>query len=416
VSGPILVFDKSALESLNPDESVWLDNFFQTNITPLFFIETLADLEKQLHSGRTPEQVVGNLAFKTPDMHSRPNVHHARLLNAELSGAEPVAMDGRGIISGGEPVMLEGQTGIVFQRTQEDEAFHRWQRHEFLDVERLAAKGWRRELANINYDRAYATFQKWFAEAQKPKNLRDVKLFADAKIDASNQEPCLRLGMSILGIAPSRQEQVMTRWQNAGKPPIREFAPYFRYLFSIDLFFYLAIAADLISRVRPSNKVDLAYLYYLPFCKVFTSNDSLHERVVPLFLRANQTFVKGMELKADLGKLDQHYSRLPKEVTDRGLFHFAAYPPTDPSFLVTRLWDKHMPNWRNDEQNHHPLDKRLQQVLMDLVKRVERDAVPISPAQSVSFSEATYVHMQQKAHFKKGKWNRFPPEVLASNE
>ena len=95
MSKPILVFDKSALESLNPDESVWLDNFFQTNITPLFFIETLADLEKQLHSGRTPEQVVGNLAFKTPDMHSRPNVHHARLLNAELSGAEPVAMDGR---------------------------------------------------------------------------------------------------------------------------------------------------------------------------------------------------------------------------------------------------------------------------------------------------------------------------------
>jgi hypothetical protein len=44
----------------------------------------------------------------------------------------------------------------------------------------------------------------------------------------------------------------------------------------------------------------------------FSSNDSLHERVVPLFLRANQTFVKGMELKADLGRLDQRYSCLPK--------------------------------------------------------------------------------------------------------
>jgi hypothetical protein len=106
------------------------------------------------------------------------------------------------------------------------------------------------------------------------------------------------------------------------------------------LFFYLGIAADLIYRVRPSNNVDLAYLYYLPFCKVFTSNDSLHERMVPLFLRGNQSFVKGSELKADLGKLDQHYSCLPKEVTDRGLFHFAAYPPTDSSLQLQRPADR----------------------------------------------------------------------------
>ena len=45
--GPILIFDKSTLQSLNVDEAVWLDNFFMTNITPLFFIETLADLEKR---------------------------------------------------------------------------------------------------------------------------------------------------------------------------------------------------------------------------------------------------------------------------------------------------------------------------------------------------------------------------------
>jgi hypothetical protein len=55
--GPILIFDKSFLQSLNVDEAVWLDNFFLTVITPLFFVETLADLEKEVHRGRTPEQV-----------------------------------------------------------------------------------------------------------------------------------------------------------------------------------------------------------------------------------------------------------------------------------------------------------------------------------------------------------------------
>ena len=73
---PMLIFDKSFLESLNPDEAAWLDNFFRTCITPLFFIETLADLEKEVRRGRTPEQVVGSLAYKTPDMNSHVSPHH----------------------------------------------------------------------------------------------------------------------------------------------------------------------------------------------------------------------------------------------------------------------------------------------------------------------------------------------------
>ena len=90
--GPNLIFDKSFLQSLNLDEANWLDMFFTTNITPLFFIETLADLEKEVHKGRTPEQVVGNLATKTPDWYAHPNVHHGTLLVGELTGKETIDM------------------------------------------------------------------------------------------------------------------------------------------------------------------------------------------------------------------------------------------------------------------------------------------------------------------------------------
>ena len=41
--GPITIFDKSALQSLSMDESVWLDAFFLVNVVPLFYVETLAD-------------------------------------------------------------------------------------------------------------------------------------------------------------------------------------------------------------------------------------------------------------------------------------------------------------------------------------------------------------------------------------
>ena len=50
--GPILIFDKSTLQALNPDQANWLDNFFMSNITPLFYIETLADLEKEVKAGK----------------------------------------------------------------------------------------------------------------------------------------------------------------------------------------------------------------------------------------------------------------------------------------------------------------------------------------------------------------------------
>jgi hypothetical protein len=60
--GPIIIFDKSSLESLNLDEAVLLDNFYMSNIAPLFFVECLADLEKTIRSCSTPEQLVGSLA------------------------------------------------------------------------------------------------------------------------------------------------------------------------------------------------------------------------------------------------------------------------------------------------------------------------------------------------------------------
>lgn len=81
--GPILIFDKSSLESLNLDEAVLLDNFYVSNITPLFFVECLADLEKAIKSRSTPEQLVGSLATRTPESQSCANVHDISILQGD---------------------------------------------------------------------------------------------------------------------------------------------------------------------------------------------------------------------------------------------------------------------------------------------------------------------------------------------
>jgi hypothetical protein len=412
---PMLIFDKSFLESLNPDEAVWLDNFFVSSITPLFFVETLADLEKEVHKGRTPEQVVGSLAYKTPDMNSHVNPHHASLLLSELLDAQEVTMDARIMRTGGSVVQLNNQQGMFYTMSKEEEAFNRWQRQEFLDLERQIAKVWRKSVTGVDHSGSYALFNKLYGSFRKPKSLEDAKQIADTLIDLFQEEISLRFGMSLLNIPFATQGQVVQRWSGGGKPSIRKFAPYFRYVYSVELFFYLALGADLISRVRPANKadnkVDIAYLYYLPFCKVFASNDNLHERVVPLFLREDQTFVKGQLLKADLKKLDEHFDAVSPDVKAKGLHAFASYPPLDDSFLVTRLWDKHVPDWRKEKAEKKELSPELQKALMDLVNKISKDSQPVEVSEPPRIQDLQYIHMSRQIFRKKGKWTRVPPDA-----
>lgn len=124
-TGPITIFDKSALQALNVDEACLFGNFYRANITPVFFVETLADLEKEVAAGRTPEQVVGTIAHKTSGLHCDPNVHHQLMCFSDFQ-REPIDMRGVPVVSGGRPVESGGKKGIVFNQAPEVEALQRW--------------------------------------------------------------------------------------------------------------------------------------------------------------------------------------------------------------------------------------------------------------------------------------------------
>lgn len=89
--GPTALFDKSFLQSLSVDEAVVFDHFFIAVICPMFYVETLADLEKEVRPGRTPEDEVRIIAQKTPEMHGAPCAHHLDLCGRKCcssSGAD----------------------------------------------------------------------------------------------------------------------------------------------------------------------------------------------------------------------------------------------------------------------------------------------------------------------------------------
>lgn len=115
--GPIALFDKSFLQSLSLDESVFFDRFFLAVICPMFYVETLADLEKQVRHGRTPEQEVGIIANKVPEMSGTPCAYHIDAAIGTLFGHD-LPMDGRIPRAGGRAVKVEAGPGWPTSKRQ----------------------------------------------------------------------------------------------------------------------------------------------------------------------------------------------------------------------------------------------------------------------------------------------------------
>ena len=44
--GPTLIYDKSAIHSFSEREAYWLTNLYAVNMTPVLFMEIMADLKK----------------------------------------------------------------------------------------------------------------------------------------------------------------------------------------------------------------------------------------------------------------------------------------------------------------------------------------------------------------------------------
>jgi len=149
----------------------------------------------------------------------------------------------------------------------------------------------------------------------------------------------------------------------------RTYRPYFIHMLSINIFFSLVLQTQLLSKVKASHQIDLAYLYYLPFCAVFSSRDNFHVQVAPLFMHPAQQFVHGDDLKADLKRLDELYLQLPAETREKGLYTFAQFPPDDSSYLTTRLWDAYLPDWRKDSKNLVDVPQEIKDALKELIEK-----------------------------------------------
>lgn len=413
--GPMLLFDKSFLQSLNIDEAAILDQLFSCVVTPLFFAETLGSLAKAPKGQRLPEAIVASLAEKTPVAHSYMNSFHSRLMFNELLGME-VEMSQRPAVSGGVPVTVEGKAGIVYDKSPEVEAFERWQRGRFSDVERIVAGAWRNQLGSIDLPAIAETFKAMLGKEARPKTHLQAKALAQAIVDAQGQSyKGLILAYGLLEFPPKVLGDVVKVWKSRGRKSLSEFAPYTAHCLLIDLYFYLALSNGLISDQRASNKIDIGYLYYLPFVQMFVCGDRLHRTATELFLGPNQSFVWAPDLKADLGRLNAHYLDLPEEEKARGLFTFVSQPPVNDVGIVAQLWDKARPQWRDPKPVPRKMTKEQSDQIIQSGKRyisAAESGVPDRyPSNFPSQENLDALIIQRHIPRQRGSWRMFSEEV-----
>lgn len=413
MSGPNILFDKSFLQSLSLDESVLFDHFFHPVISPLFFVETLADLEKAVRQGRTPEQEVGIIADKVPEMNGFPNVHHTKLGIANLMGQDLI-MDGRVVVAGGRPVKVEGKRGVVYEQSPESEAFSRWQQRQFLHIERHIARSWREALNATDLATLAAGMRAMGIDAQTCRAPSEAKDLTRAFLNRIDNVPDkIRLARIVLGAIPVCETIALSAWEAGGRLSLADYAPYTAHILNVELFFQIALAANLIGTGRPSNRVDIAYLFYLPFCHCFVSSDNLHRRCSPHFLRADQSFVWGPDLKEGLKQLVACYTAMPDKNKEQGLYQFAPAPPRDdPKCLISQLWDRHMsPSWRNlhelklsrEEMQDPELLEHLNQFTS--APRLSPDQIDFNPV------DAEVVTLQRRVRRRKGSFWQVPKDL-----
>jgi hypothetical protein len=380
--GPTLIFDKSAIHSFGIKESGWLNHLYTLNIVPVLYMEIMADLKKIPRDLELSMEQVRRLAAKFSPINQYHNMHHRELWEGELLYGGGVEMGGRAIISGG--VQLEadnGRRGVFFDSRPEDEALLRWSEGQFQELEHLLALRWRESTRNVDLEAFVRSFRKVRPKGPKIEDLESLaKAAAAAREGTAGQYKLLCDVISTLEIDQSIARKAIARWKSVGKPKIKQYCPYSLFCYAVTLFTFVGIGENLIT-TRPTNLIDLQYLYYIPFCDVFVSNDNLHKNTVPLFMNTNQIFMEGGRLKKDLELVQASWDQCDESVHSKGTMSFARFPPRDLELATARVWDKFVPDWRWHADQPEPTrtpedDARTMERLkpmMDAIEKYQRE-------------------------------------------
>lgn len=354
-----LLIDKSTLQALSDNEIYCMSRYYWVVYAPILFVEILGNIKKFEKDKERSLKEVEKVCKKIVSVETTFTCHYKLLLEANLLGYD-VEMSGRPVLNPGI-VKRDGKGSALIEEEPERAALRRWEEKKIEEAEEVLAERWRLSTKAIDLE-GWKKKNRSFPKIKAISELRNaIDLLADNK---EIQFECLQLLLRESSVEEEVRKNIFDYWMKSGMLPIKDFAPYAYYCLRVYLGFYLALANGIVG-TRSTNRVDLEYFLYLPFCKVFTSFDKFHRTLFPAFKSSGQSFVFGSRFKEDLQAITAYFDALDEKDKNRYQEENGNYPPEIHNSFTLEMWKIHM----SPRGSHRPI-KRSPEGDKALVERI----------------------------------------------
>jgi len=301
--GPTLLLDKSAFQALTSSEMHKLTTYFQWNRVDILIHEIRGNLLKKTKTASRPNEA-RTLARKVSLMNSVQNVNYIELCLGNLRGYE-VVMDGRPILAPTTVSTLDnGQVVEYLDDTPFCEMIHRWQKGEFNKEDEDFAAFWKGLKDSSNADNCLKFMQAHRIIIPTSSSIDELRIVvADLLRNPTMHNVLLDMFLSYQAVANTIKNNIKTRLKHCpySLPTV---APYAFYCLQVFLLFLGTYKFDLLLQKKTDDQFDLEYLFYLPFCNAFSSNDKFHRTLAPPLMRKDQLFLSGEDLKKGIQQIE----------------------------------------------------------------------------------------------------------------
>jgi hypothetical protein len=364
ISGISMILDKSAFHSLSKSQIELLCKYYWFNITPILVREVLGDLKKETPDGSPNSKKVTEFATKLSGFSTSINAHYSVLINAELQGMKIPFFSS--MVDTGERFNLsDKETGIIIKPSNDRKSIDRWKEGNFEKMDEIFSRLWR----EITLQPDNLTKLKDYLKKENP-GYNHLKSPADIlfiiKLTFNNpdfQMDFLKSAIENFKVPPFIASQAFYRWETMRPDNLFAFAPYTFFCVLTKLFFNICLQNEIIG-ARPTNLLDLDYLYYLPFCRVFVSDDKVHKKLVPHLLVSEQVFVTGMELKNDFIRIEE----IKATLTGKELQRTHREPPRKTDLLSYKIWNSMLVDWP-PEKDWEPTEKE-ENMMQEMIRKM----------------------------------------------
>ncbi len=351
---PTIIIDKSTLEALSNAETHCLGRYYLAVSTHVLLSEIGADLKKEFDDERDPEKVVSLLSNRMHGLY-RFNTNWYTLLELSLLGHKiPIDHMAPMYLEGKETYIPGVGRGMYFDEQKERKTLSAWANGEFRESDYEMAEQWRSEIEKIDLRSWHQDLSKKL-KGLKPKSFEDILTIVEDILDNPDfQFELLQLLVKLTKVSEENSITIFNRWNNCDMPQIQDFSEYGHYCLKVHLIFWWGLFSGLVGP-RSTHCVDLHYLYELPFCRIFSSNDKFHKSLSRLLLTDQQIFIAGSDLKSDIRRIEEYVDSL-REV-DRTTPSPFPYPPDWKDSFTNQVWRKYVPLPREEYQDYTDEEK-----------------------------------------------------------